>query len=95
MGHRERHAAAGATIQMVRRAAAVVLTAGTSVSAGGHSAFADALDGSPLRGWENTAQDGEQNLDCGSPGTGIDLPLGQARRTTWCTAQDNSSPRAQ
>jgi hypothetical protein len=75
MGHQGRHAAAGATAQKVRRAAAVVLTAGALVSAGGHSAFADVLDGTPLNGQQNPDQDGEQNLDCGNSTSLIRLNL--------------------
>ncbi|MFG2287762.1 hypothetical protein ACGFOU_17090 [Streptomyces sp. NPDC048595] len=42
----------------------------------------------------NTAQNGRQNQTCGSPGTGIDLPLGQTKRTTRCGVHDDSTTRS-
>ncbi|MFI5976213.1 hypothetical protein [Streptomyces sp. NPDC051452] len=39
---------------------------------------------------QNTAQNGRQNQTCGSPGSGIDLPLGETKRDTRCTVYDAS-----
>ncbi|MEU9471681.1 hypothetical protein AB0D78_34715 [Streptomyces avermitilis] len=66
MGQRGRHAGASAGVQRIRRAAAVMLTAGVLASIGGADALADVLEGIPLSGEENTDQDGEQNLACGN-----------------------------
>ncbi|MEU3283301.1 hypothetical protein [Streptomyces antibioticus] len=38
----------------------------------------------------NTAQNGRQNQTCGTPGNGIDIPLGQIKRDTTCGVQDSS-----
>ncbi|MES9520688.1 hypothetical protein [Streptomyces capoamus] len=40
---------------------------------------------------QNTAQNGRQNQTCGSHGAGIDLPLGETKRDTHCTAHDASA----
>jgi hypothetical protein len=73
MGQRERHTA----VQKVRRAAAVVFTAGALISASSSSAFADMLEDVPLSGAENTDQDGEQNLACGNSARLVRLNVGQ------------------
>ncbi|MFG2196754.1 hypothetical protein [Streptomyces sp. NPDC048639] len=83
-----RHASPKATMLQIRRVAAAVLTTGALVSVGSGQAFADVLDGSPFSGQGNLDQVGEQNLNCGHPGTGIDLPLGQIKRKTQCATQD-------
>ncbi|MFI5676558.1 hypothetical protein [Streptomyces cellulosae] len=38
----------------------------------------------------NTAQNGKQNQACGSPGSGLDVPLGPIERQTTCTAYDGA-----
>jgi hypothetical protein len=73
MGQRERHPA----VQKVRRAAAVVFTAGALISASSSSAFADMLEDVSLSGAENTDQIGEQNLACGNSARLVRLNVGQ------------------
>ncbi|MFE1770674.1 hypothetical protein [Streptomyces sp. NPDC059008] len=51
-------------------------------------------DGGQVVGPEtNTAQNGRQNQTCGNPGLGIDLPLGQTKRTARCGVHDDSATR--
>lgn len=88
------HTAAGAIAQKARRAAAVLLTAGALVSAGGGSAFADVLSDTPLSGQLNTDQDGEQNLDCGNSARLVRLNIGKTvRRERVCVDTDGHTRR--
>ncbi|WSQ15048.1 hypothetical protein OG604_49190 [Streptomyces sp. NBC_01231] len=51
-----------------------------------------AADAGQAVGFEtNTAQNGRQNQTCGSPGTGIEIPLGQTEHKTRCTVLNDNS----
>ncbi|MET7688114.1 hypothetical protein ABZT06_09050 [Streptomyces sp. NPDC005483] len=90
MGQQERHA----TVQRVRRAAAVVFAAGALISAASSSAFADILEDVPLSGAQNTDQQGEQNLACGNSARLVRLNAGQeVHREQVCVDDDRHTRR--
>ncbi|MFE0381333.1 hypothetical protein ACFW1M_38545, partial [Streptomyces inhibens] len=90
---RGRHAA-GRSMGTMRKAAAVVLTAGALVSTGSSNASADVLDGPLLAGQKNTDQDGEQNLDCGNSSRLIRYNIADTvRRDKVCIDTDGHTRR--
>ncbi|WP_425245858.1 hypothetical protein [Streptomyces sp. NEAU-NA10] len=89
MGQRGRHAAPRARARRIRRAAAVVFTAGALVAVGSGGAFADIFEDVPLNGEENTDQDGEQNLSCGNSARPVRLNIAETvHREQVCVDDD-------
>ncbi|MEV2217129.1 hypothetical protein AB0H86_37875 [Streptomyces sp. NPDC050997] len=54
-----------------------------------HRGRASAKAGQAVGFETNTAQNGRQNQTCGSPGMGIEVPLGQTGREAHCTVLDS------